>query len=125
MTPRPNYPADDSMKKEQYQRLLNELKTMIEQSQAAEVNLSERAHLLTCSDCGAYEDINEDEQLLVYDQEEEITLHSEFIIIDGKQRIYEKKQQHQYLTTYTFICPVCGVYQTAIIREKFDEEAGV
>ena len=120
MTLRHNYSSDDSVKKEQYQRLLSELRSMIEEAQAVEVDLSERAHLLTCSDCGAYEDISPDEELLVYNQEEEALPYSEFIVIDGKQRVFEKKDPIQYLTSYQFICPACGMYQTAIIREKLE-----
>lgn len=111
----------DSPKKEQYRRLLSELKSMIEQTEATELNLDERRHLLTCSDCEAYEDIDEGDELVVYGQDEELLPFTEFILIEGKQRIFEKKKPLQYLTTYTFICPACGVYQSAIIREKSEE----
>lgn len=122
MTARRNNFSDDSLKKEQYQRLLSELRAMIEEGQATDVDLAERAHLLTCSDCGAYEDVTADETLVVYNQTDEILSYSEFIVIDGKQRVFEKKKPVQYLTTYTFICPACGMYQTTIIREKFEED---
>ncbi len=122
---RQDLPANDPTKKEHYQRLLNELRAMIEETQAVELDLSERAHLLTCSDCGAYEDVTEDDTLVVYDQEETALDYPEFIVIDGKQRVFEKKKPIQYLTTYTFICPACGMYQTAIIREKFEEDLAV
>jgi hypothetical protein len=116
MPARYNYSPDESLKKENYLRLLNELKFMIEQSQASDLNLSERGHLLTCSDCGTYEDITEDETLVVYDQDDEVLPYTEFILIDGKERIFEKKKPTQLLTTYTFM------YQSAIIREKLEED---
>jgi len=122
MEARNNYSSDDSVKKEHYQRLLSELKAMIEQYEAKDLNLDERGHLLTCADCGAYEDIDENEDLVVYDTEEELLPYPEFILIDAKQRVFEKKTPIQHLTTYTFICPSCGMYQTSIIREKFEEE---
>lgn len=115
-------PSDNPSKKQQYQHLLNELRAMIEEAPATDLDLSGRTHLLTCSECGAFEDITEAEDLVVYDQEEEILPYAEFIMIDGKQRIFEKKKPVQHLTTYTFICPACGLYQTTIIREKFGEE---
>lgn len=117
------HPSDDSSKQQQYQRLLQELKTMIEETQAEDLDLSERPHLLACSDCGAYEDVTAADDVMVYNREEEPLSDRQFLIIDGKQRIFDKRPPIQQITTYTFICPVCGMYQSAIIREKFPEEA--
>jgi len=125
MAARFNHPADESSKKEHYQRLLNELKSMIEQTESRPINLDERGHLLTCSECGAFEDVTDAEEFVVLSREEEPLPYTEFIMIDGKERIFEKKKPHQCLTTYTFICPACGAYQTAIIREKLEEDVGV
>ncbi len=124
MAARHNHFSDESLKKEQYQRLLSELKAMIEEGEATDVDLCDREHLLTCSECGTYEDVTADETVVVYDRDEEILPYTGFIIIDGKQRVFEKKKPIQYLTTYTFICPACGMYQTTIIREKFEEDVG-
>jgi hypothetical protein len=116
---------DDASQKKQYQRLLNELRAMIEATPAVTLDLSQREHLLSCSDCGAFEDLTEAEDLVVYDEGEEPLPYPEFLIIDGKQRVFEQKKPIQHLTTYTFICPACGMYQTTIIREKFDEQIEV
>jgi hypothetical protein len=123
MTPRFHQPSEDSSKRQQYQRLLQELKTMIEETQAQDLDLSDRPHLLTCSGCGAYEDVTAAEDLVVYSQDGEPLPYPDFLLIDGKQRILDKRQPIQHLTTYTFICPACGMYQSAIIREKFTDEA--
>ena len=125
MAQRFQQPTNDPSKKQHYQRLLNELRAMIEEAPGIDLKLDDRSHLLTCSDCGAFEDVTEAEDFVVYDQDEEVLPYPEFIIIDGKQRIFEKRKPIQHLTTYTFICPACGMYQTTIIREKFDEELGV
>lgn len=124
MPARFNFSSEESHKKAHYQKLLGELKALIEQTEAEDLDLSERGHLLTCSECGAYEDVTPAEDFVVYDTNDTLLSYKEFIIIDGKQRIFEKKKPFQAVTTYTFICPSCGAYQSAIIREKYEEDIG-
>lgn len=111
---------DDFSKDEEYRKLLNNLKEIIEDAKAKGVDFSERADVLECRDCGAYEDFLEGERA-VYDDEGEQTEHKMFIVIDVKERTYTKGDVFNSLMTYDFICPVCGMWQTAIERHEFKD----
>ena len=114
--------SEESSKREQLQRLLNELRSMIDDPQAEEVDIAEREHLLSCAECAAYEDLTESDELVFYGEDGEIRPDTSFMLIDAKGRLCTTEKMSHYLTSYTFICPLCGLYQTAIIREQFEEE---
>jgi len=109
-------------KEEQYQRLINDLKSIIEDAKAKGIDLFERIDDLQCNGCGAYEDIAPKGYRAVYNEYEEMTEHEAFIIIDAKERTFQKGDACHCLVTYTYICPVCGLYQTAIMQDEFEEE---
>jgi hypothetical protein len=103
-----------------YQQLLNTLKALIEDSDAKTVDLSLRDEL-SCGGCGAYEDFSLTGQKKVFDEEENPTEHEMFILIDAKQRNYHRGKRNHTLITYTFLCPLCGLYQTAIVQDEWDD----
>lgn len=103
-----------------YQKLLADLKGIIEDAKAKGVELFRRDDLLTCSDCGAYENVEFSGQWRVYDKEERPTNYEEFILIDKKERTYNKNKVCYFKMTYSFICSVCGARQTEVVRDWFD-----
>jgi hypothetical protein len=110
-------------KKEQYKKLLHELKALIEDTHAQDVDLFDRKDLLSCFGCGAYEEMDSSRERRVYGTDDEVSEHEAFIIIEGKERVYANNKKAYRLITYTFICSACGLYQTAILRKPCKEES--
>ena len=71
---------DDFSKNEEYKRLIDDLKEIIEDAGAEGVDFSERFDVLECRGCGAYEDFLEG-QWAVYDRDGEQTEQERFIVI--------------------------------------------
>jgi len=46
-----------------------------------------------------------------------------FIIIDAKKREINHRETAVFLYSYCFICPVCGLYQLALLREDEEDAA--
>jgi len=111
------FPKDD-----QYQELISALKALIEDAKAKGVDLFERIDDMQCNACGAYEDVTEEGQRVVYNEFEEKTEYDSFIIIDAKERTFQKGATCHCLVTYTYICPVCGLYQAAIMQDEVEED---
>ena len=86
------------------------------------IDPAERFDNLVCKDCGAYEDRTIDDQCQVYDKDGFPVSHEGFIIVDARERGYQRGKMCCYLTTYNYICTVCGAWQTTIVRDEFDNE---
>jgi len=84
-----------------YQALLADIKGLIEDAKAKGVPLFERDDLLTCRNCGAYEDVlcNDDKPRRVY-LKSGVETDREFIVIDSKSA-QEKKERG-----FTSPCPI-------------------
>jgi len=122
MNPENNNSREGLSKEEQYRRLVNDLKAIIEDAKSKGIDLLERVDYLQCGSCRAYEDIAPEGYRAVYERDAEITEYEVFIIVDAKERTYQRGNTCHCLTTYTYICPVCGLYQTAIVQNKFEED---
>ena len=112
---------DDKSKEEQYERLISDLKSLLEDHHAVSIDLLTRVHDLECHHCGADEELAPEGCCAVFTQEGEITDQEMFIIIDARQRTYYKEKHRHCFATYTFICPVCGVYQTSIQQDDLED----
>ena len=82
-----------------YHDLLNELRSMIESGRLKNAPVGHRTDRLKCQACGA--------------REEGL---ASFIIIDLSMEIIQRGSGRCYLTAYDFICPACGLRQTAIFK---------
>ena len=111
-----------STKTEAYQKLVSDLRTIIEDAKAKGVDFNQRDDILRCAGCGAYEDIEAKGggKIKVFDKDRHLVSKQPFIIIDDKKRCYHRKKFFYSKATYLFICTVCGMQQTQIVRDKFE-----
>ncbi len=105
-----------------YQELLDGISKIIEDARARGVDLFERAEILTCTSCGAYEDVSVDGRWYVCNADEEVMKGEDrFLVVDIKEwhrRLKSGMTRHR--TTYMFICTVCGSYQNEVFIDEFD-----
>ena len=105
-----------------YQKLVVDLKKIIEDAKAKGVDFDKRYDTLTCKDCGAREEFSPDNYTMwVYDKDEQCISTEAFIIIDRKEKSYHRKKIQYFKIYYTFICPICGSHQTEVVRERFED----
>ncbi|MCD4779902.1 MAG: hypothetical protein K8S27_05050 [Candidatus Omnitrophica bacterium] len=112
----------NEQKDEIFQKLLRNLKAIIEEAKKKGVELDKRYDLLSCDCCGGFEDIEDDDNIKVFDDEDYVISEDPFIIIDRKEATYRREKSFCIKTTYTYICTACGAYQTQSIREQFDNK---
>ncbi|HBR14357.1 MAG TPA: hypothetical protein DD723_02290 [Candidatus Omnitrophica bacterium] len=113
---------DDYLKSKEYKKLVVALKKIIWEVQTASGNTNSRYELLTCADCGVYEDVGIDGQLKVLNKDQQFVKSGNFIIIDKEERSYRRNNLCFFKIKYAFICPDCGMYQTEVHRKKFELE---
>ncbi len=112
---------EDPFKTPQYKKLVADLKKIIEDAKAQGVDIGGRDDLLTCRACGAYEDVTYEGRWIVKEKGNTPTLHERFIILGSKERRTRRHNTAYFKTTYTFICPVCGLQQEEIVRNQFED----
>lgn len=105
----------------EYERLVDDIKKVIDEAAKQGIDLFKRCDLLTCRHCRAYEDINIEGVQKVYDRKHGLTDSEEFIIIDSRERSYTRGGTNYFKTTYEFICSFCGVQQKAYVRSRFED----
>ncbi len=107
-----------------YQKLVSDIKAIIKDAAVKGVDLRKRQDCLQCNVCGAYENGEPQGEgtVWVYDKNNQELANQPFIIIDKRERTYRRNKMFYSKMTYTFICSVCGRYQTKIVRDKFPDE---
>lgn len=114
------------VKVETYEELVTEIRKLIEEAKAKGVPLFERDDLLTCRDCGAYEDVlalskDPTGQKRVF-LNPKFETDRGFIVIDSRERkIKAPKDKVRYRTIYRFICGVCGAHQRLGFTNEYDD----
>ena len=106
---------------ETYLRLMNVLKSMIEEAKANGISFNERMDTLTCLDCGCYEKFDDNDKIVVCGVNGFVVENEKFIVIDQSEKTYRRNSIIHYKVTYSFICTACGLYQTQILKEKFSD----
>lgn len=110
---------DDPIESKDYRKLVADLKCIIEDARSKGIDLTQRMDTLMCATCGAYEELTTRGHWLVVDPVKLTASLQQFLIIDFQQKSFERKQVRYFKTTYTFICPACGIYQNAVVRDRF------
>ena len=106
------------LKQRQYFKLIADLKVMIESSQAEAKDLVQERDLLTCIGCGAIEKNDVHSGSGKASRQARILPPGSFIIIEAKQKKIYPSNKSLRFNVYTYICPICGLYQNGLIRSK-------
>lgn len=110
---------DDPIESKDYRKLVADLKCIIEDARSKGIDLTQRMDTLACTTCGAYEELTAHGHWLVVDPVKLTVSMQQFLIIDLQQKTFQRKQVRYFKTAYTFICPACGTYQNAVVRDRF------
>ncbi len=108
MMRRPRDKRTSADKREVYQKLIEDIKAMIEDRCAVKLDISERNDPLSCAACGAGRSGRPGNGA------------DAWIIIDARQREYLSRGRRCRLKTYSFICLACGCWQTGIFKRPVD-----
>ena len=109
-----------------YEELLAAIRKVIDEAKAKGVPLFERADLLTCQNCGAYEDVlalskDPSGKKRVF-LNPKFEADREFIVLSSQERkIKAPKGKTRSRTTYRCICGVCGAHQRCGFTAEFDQ----
>jgi hypothetical protein len=105
-----------------YQVLLADIKKLIEEARAKGVDFGARTDLFTCRACGGYEDESfKGEPFVCFENGLKAGGATRFIDIDWKETTRRLKNgQTRCRLTYTFICSLCGTYQTEQFVNDWD-----
>jgi hypothetical protein len=120
MKPRKKKRKNDQAEFDSYNRLIKDLGAILEEANRNGIDLDKRHDALQCQDCACYEVFDEEENICVCDTEDCFVKEEPFIIIDRQEKTYHRHNNAYYKATFTFICSVCGAYQTQTIKEKMD-----
>lgn len=110
---------NDPIESKEYRKLVSDLKYIIEDARSKGIDLTRRMDTLVCATCGAYEEVTTRGHWLVVDPNGKSALIQQFLIIDWDQKVFQRKQVRYFKASYTFICPACGTYQSAVVRDRF------
>jgi transcription elongation factor Elf1 len=110
---------DEPSESKEYRKLVSDLKGIIDDARAKGIDLTQRMDTLTCSICGAYEELTTRGHRLVVEPQRQYASMNQFLIIDCSQKTFQRKQVRYFRTTYTFICSACGAYQNTIVKDQF------
>ena len=105
----------------EYQHLLGNIKKIIEDAAKQGIDITKRDELLSCRNCGAYEDVTLDGRHIICDKKNRELNEDEFILIDSRERSYHRGGITYFKTTYNFICSSCGAQQEVSVRERFED----
>ncbi|HBR14406.1 MAG TPA: hypothetical protein DD723_02540 [Candidatus Omnitrophica bacterium] len=104
-----------------YQKLVENLRRIIDDAAAKGIDLFPRWDILECRACKAYEDDTTNMGRVVCAGPDTPPVPGEFIILDWNERTYHRGRITYCKTTYDFICSVCGVQQQAFIRNRYED----
>lgn len=110
---------EDPIDAKEYRKLVADLKGIIEDAKSKGIDLTQRMDLLLCTTCNAYEELTTRGHWLVVDPIRQSASMQQFLIVDCEQKAFQRKQVRYFKTSYTFICPACGTYQNAVLRDRF------
>ena len=96
-------------------QLIQHLTVLLDDKTARAFPLRDRQQMLTCADCGAYEYSSVLGGTEVFEEDDRSTGHKSFLMIDAKSRTLRPAGHEKEVIIYSFICPVCGLYQTKIV----------
>lgn len=123
--PAPKLPSKKEWDKDPaYQKLLNDLDTIIREAEAKGVSLRHRRDdILSCASCSAFEDVicGEEERRTFLASGEETDMP--FMVMDTKETTSYRQRGTRHRTRYRYICGVCGAHQSAsFVSVFYDEE---
>ena len=104
-----------------YQKLVQDLRAVIEVAKAKGVDFGARSDLLTCRACGAYEDEGiHTGRMVMLRRGKRAKTGTEFIVLSHKEKSrWLKGGVMRRTADYEFICGICGAFQAERFLEDF------
>ena len=120
---------DDISSTPEYQKLLVDIKKIVQEAAAKGVDITKRDDLLQCRACGACEDDSMKEGRIICTRPVKTKpsadhprgVPGEFILVDSRERVSHRGRTTYCKMTYDFICTVCGARQEQIVRDRFGD----